>query len=236
MDETFLTPDGTVVPAVTAAEMESVDRVATEEFDLALLSMMENAGRGLADRSTATPGDRAVVLAGSGGNGGGGLACARHLHNRGVEVSVVLDRPAADLRGAAARQRRTVDRAGVETTVGGAIPDADVVVDALVGYGLEGTPRGRVAELISATADATGTVVSLDVPSGMDATTGATPGVAVAPARTVTLALPKTGLRAGGGELFCVDLGIPDAVFESAGLDYDRPFGTAPSVRIDRPS
>lgn len=234
MDDAFRTPDGTPVPAVTAAEMAEVDRVATGEFELALLSMMENAGRGLADRSTATPDDRVVVLAGSGGNGGGGLACARHLHNRGAEISVVLDRPPSHLAGAAARQWRTVDRAGVGATVGGPLPDADVVVDALVGYGLDGAPRGRVAELLPAAAEATGTLVSLDVPSGMDATTGATPGAAVDPDRTVTLALPKTGLRAGGGELFCVDLAIPDTVFVEAGVEYRRPFGQRASVRLER--
>lgn len=236
MEELFRTPDGTPVPAVTAGAMAAVDRIAVDEFGLALLSMMENAGRGLADRSTGGPDDCVVVLAGSGGNGGGGLAAARHLHNRGAEVSVVLDRPAADLDGAAARQWRTVDRAGVETTVGGPVPDADVLLDALIGYGLDGAPRGMAADLIRATTDATGTIVSLDVPSGTDATTGERPGAAVTPDRTVTLALPKTGLRAGDGDLFCVDLGIPDGVFAGAGVDYDRPFGTAPSVRLERPS
>jgi NAD(P)H-hydrate epimerase len=236
MDDPFRTPDGTPVPTVTADEMSAVDRVAVDEFDLALLSMMENAGRGLADRSTAGPDDRVVVLAGSGGNGGGGLAAARHLHNRGAEVSVVLDRPADDLAGAAARQWRTVDRAGVETTVAGPLPEADVLLDALIGYGLDGAPRGTAAGLIRATADVDGTVVSLDVPSGTNATTGERPAAAVTPDRTVTLALPKTGLRAGDGDLFCVDLAIPDAVFAGAGVDYERPFGTAPSVRLERPS
>lgn len=234
MDEPFRTPDGTPVPAVTADEMAAVDRVAVDQFALALLSMMENAGRGLAARSTATPDDRVVVLAGNGGNGGGGLAAARHLHNRGAEVSVVLDRSADDLAGAAARQWRTVDRAGVETAVGGPLPEADVLLDALIGYGLDGAPRGTAADLIRATVDASRTVVSLDVPSGMNATTGERPGAAVEPDRTVTLALPKTGLTAGDGPLFCVDLGIPDAVFAEAGVDYDRPFGTALSVRLER--
>lgn len=234
MDDPFRTSDGTAVPAVTADEMAAVDRVAVDEFDLALLSMMENAGRGLADRSPATPDDRVVVLAGSGGNGGGGLAAARRLHNRGAEVSVVLDRPADDLAGAAARQWRTVDRAGVATTVSGPLPEADVLLDALIGYGLAGAPRGTAADLIGATADADGTVVSLDVPSGMDATTGDRPGGAVEPDRIVTLALPKTGLVAVDGPLFCVDLAIPAAAFTEAGIDYARPFGTAPSIRLER--
>jgi hypothetical protein len=98
MDATFRTPDGALLPAVTAQETAAVDRVATGEYDLALLSMMENAGRGLADRSTAGPGGSVVVLAGSGGNGGGGLAGARHLHDRGVDYARPFgDRPSVPL-------------------------------------------------------------------------------------------------------------------------------------------
>jgi NAD(P)H-hydrate epimerase len=212
--------------------MAAVDRVAVDEFGLALLSMMENAGRGLIERSGVDPDDRVAVLAGPGGNGGGGLVAARHLHNRGVAVSVVLDRPPAELSGAAARQWGVLDRAGVAHTVGPQLPDADVVLDALLGYGLQGAPRGTAAAIIEA-APGRG-VVSLDVPSGVDATTGERPGVAMRPDRVVTLALPKTGLREVDCELYCVDLGIPDAVFREAGLDYIRPFGDAPSVPLER--
>jgi NAD(P)H-hydrate epimerase len=233
MDETFRTPDGTPVPAVTTDEMAAVDRVAVDEFGLALLSMMENAGRGLVERAGIGPDDRVVVLAGAGGNGGGGLVAARHLHNRGVAVSVVLERPPGELSGAAARQWGVLDRAGVAQTVGPPLPSADVVLDALLGYGLQGAPRGTAAELIEGAPEGD-TVVSLDVPSGVDATTGERPGVAVDAGRVVTLALPKTGLQAVDCDLYCVDLGIPDAVFHEAGLSYARPFGDATTVAVER--
>jgi NAD(P)H-hydrate epimerase len=233
MSHPFRTTDGTPVPAVTTEEMAAVDRVAVDEFGLALLSMMENAGRGLVERSGIGPGNRVVVLAGPGGNGGGGLVAARHLHNRGVVVSVVLDRPPAELSGAAARQWSVLDHAGVDQTVGPPLPDTDVVLDALLGYGLQGAPRGTAAEIIDAVPGGDA-VVSLDVPSGVDATTGERPGVAVRPGRVVTLALPKTGLREVDCDLYCVDLGIPDAVFHEAGLDYVRPFGDAWSVSLER--
>ena len=105
----FETADGRAVPAVTAATMREVDRVAVEEVGLPLLSMMENAGRALARVVRAERGGRrVVVLAGGGGNGGGGLACARHLANRDVPVEVVLDRDPAALAGATATQWRIV--------------------------------------------------------------------------------------------------------------------------------
>jgi NAD(P)H-hydrate epimerase len=233
MSHPFRTADGTPVPAVTTDEMAAVDRVAVDEFGLALLSMMENAGRGLVERSGIGPDDRVVVLAGPGGNGGGGLVAARHLHNRGVAVSVVLDRPPAELSGAAARQWGVLDRAGVAHTVGPPLPGADVVLDALLGYGLQGAPRGTAAEIIEAAPEGD-VVVSLDVPSGVDATTGETPGGAVRPGRVVTLALPKTGLQAVDCDLYCVDIGIPPAVFREAGVDSARPFGGATTVAIER--
>ena len=94
---TFWTKDGTFVPAVTADQMREVDRIAVEEFGLGILQMMENAGRNLAENVMgllARTGGKVAIMAGSGGNGGGGLCSARHLHNRGFGVWLVLDREA----------------------------------------------------------------------------------------------------------------------------------------------
>jgi NAD(P)H-hydrate epimerase len=87
----FALADGQPVPAVTAAQMREVDRAMIEDFRIELVQMMENAGRNLADLAWTryAPGT-VVVLAGPGGNGGGGLAAARHLLNRGADVAVVL--------------------------------------------------------------------------------------------------------------------------------------------------
>lgn len=226
----FYTPEGTPVPAVDAAEMREVDRVAVEEVGLPLLSMMENAGRTLAWHVRATREDeRVVVLAGDGGNGGGGLACARHLVNRGVQVRIVLDRPPEALSGAAATQVGILDAASVPVASGPdaleSSDDSRLVVDALVGYGLEGDLRGTARSLVEAVNGSPGPAVSLDVPSGVDATSGAVLGVAVDPDRTVTLALPKTGLDPTMADLYLADIGIPPAVYERTGIEYDRPFG-----------
>lgn len=237
----FVGPDDRPVTAVTAAEMRDVDRVAVEEIGLNLPRMMEHAGRGLADVVlSARPTDLPVtVLAGNGGNGGGGLACARHLANRDLPVRVVLDRPPAEINGVTAEQLRILKE--MDVPIKWVVADADLdaaldglVVDALIGYGLTGQPRGATAELIEAAGGATETVISLDVPSGTNATTGEAPGVAVEPDRTVTLALPKTGLAAVGGDLLLVDLSIPATVYDRLGIEYDSPFGNSFAVSLSR--
>jgi len=195
--------------------------------------MMENAGRALADVVAGRGPDGVTVLSGDGGNGGGGMACARHLANHGVAVEVVLDRPPGALDGAAASQHRVLAAMDAPVRVG-PVERAPVglVVDALVGYGLEGALRGTARELVESVDGAPGRVVSLDVPSGMDATTGATPGPWVRADLVVTLALPKTGLRQFDGGLVLADIGIPAVVFERAGIDYEPPFRGKPLVDL----
>lgn len=223
--DAFRTATGRTMPAVTAAEMNEVDRIAVDEIGLDLLQMMENAGRNLARHVRSHGPERVSVVAGNGGNGGGGLACARHLANRGIEVTVVLDRPAADLSGAAASQFRVLAATDVPVSESDVADiDADVVVDALIGYGLTGSIRGPAEELIRAINDGQETVVSLDVPSGIDATSGETLGVAVEANSTVTLALPKTGLVASDTPVVLGDIAVPAVVYERAGIDYESPF------------
>ncbi len=106
---------------------------------------------------------------------------------------------------------------------GDAIRRSQVVVDALIGYSLRGAPRGRVADLIHLCNQHAAQVLSLDVPSGLDATTGKAPGQVVRPDRTLTLALPKTGLRALRGEIYLADIGIPPEVYQRLGLTFEFP-------------
>lgn len=226
IEAAFRADTGVRVPAVTADEMAEIDRVAVGAFGLALPQMMENAGRTLARHAREAGPEPVQVLAGNGGNGGGGLVCARHLLNRDVDVEVVLDRPPDELDGAAASQYATLEAMGVTTHVGAdaVVGTNGTVVDALVGYGLDGAVRGSARSLVEATNEAPATVVSLDVPSGVDATTGEVLGTAVAPDRTVTLALPKTGLRETTGPLFLADISIPAGVYERSGVGYETPF------------
>ncbi|MFT4890853.1 MAG: NAD(P)H-hydrate epimerase [Halobacteriales archaeon] len=239
----FRTPGGREVTAVTASEMRAVDRVAVEEVGLELLQMMENVGRVLAwhvrdVRDARTEDGEVVVVAGNGGNGGGGMACARHLANRDVTVRVLLDRSPGELTGAAAHQARILEAMAVPRTT-----DADglfdhegpiVLVDALVGYGLSGEVRHPAREYVDRVNHRPDPVVSLDVPSGRDATTGETRGAAVTPDRTVTLALPKTGLDGATGALYLADIGIPGTAYDRLDVDYDPPFDDHDWVELER--
>lgn len=236
MQETFRTPGGTEVPAVTADEMREVDRVAVEETGPTLHSMMENAGRSLAETVVEYRGSRepVVVLAGGGGNGGGGLVAARHLANHGVPVEVVLDRPPGEYEGVTGQQLATVRATGVPVDAGTTtVPASGVAVDALVGYSLRGGPRGRVATLVEALDGRDDPVVSLDVPTGVDATTGERPGASVTADHTLTLALPKTGLDGLESSLSVADVGIPAVVYDRAGVAYASPFGEGYRVPLD---
>lgn len=230
----FTTAMGVQVPDVGAARMRELDRIAMEEFGIDLLQMMENAGRSLADTVRGLLGGEGgvTVLAGSGGNGGGGLAGARHLHGRGVPVRVVLARPPERMVPAAARQlailrAADVPVAGVEEADAW-IAESDVAVDALIGYGLRAPAEGATAGLIRTLNRRARRIVSLDLPSGLDATHGVIGGPVVRPARTLTLALPKTGLAdptADLAELWLADLGIPPEAIRRLGIaDYIPPF------------
>jgi NAD(P)H-hydrate epimerase len=202
--------------------------------------MMENAGRNLALAAiemmgpdwTTTP---VVVLAGTGGNGGGGICAARHLANRGVDVTVVVS-DVADMGAVPAAQLELF-----HGTPGRVIPvvaldalDTGLIADAVIGYSLRGAPTGVVAEMIDWIGHKSVPVVSLDVPSGINSTTGAAPGHHVTATRTLTLALPKTGLDVGAiGDLWLGDIGIPQEVYRRVGIAVaDTVFGSAYRVQI----
>jgi NAD(P)H-hydrate epimerase len=237
----FRTDNDLVIPAVTARQMREVDRIAVEAFHLDILQMMENAGRSLAhhvmDMLGTTRGS-VTILAGAGGNGGGGLCCARHLHNRRFHVHIVLDRNGESLTGPARNQLDTLRAAGIHpldnASVESALRQSELVVDALIGYGLRGHPHGRTAELIDLCNRYAKQVLSNDVPSGINATTGETPGAVVRANRVLTLAAPKTGLERLDSELFLTDIGIPPEVFHRIGLKFFSPFDNNYWIRLRR--
>ena len=221
----FVTSAGIEVPAVTADQMREVDRIAVEETGPNLYQMMENAGRNLAAMTirilgTEWRGKRIVVLAGTGGNGGGGICGARHLANRGGDVLVVVS-DATNLREVPAQQlatyRGTDGRVLGPDELGGL--DPSLILDAVIGYSLSGPPGGPALHMIEWALGVEAPVVSLDVPSGIDSTTGGAPGTHVLAAQTMTLALPKTGLDAlAPGDLWLSDIGIPAETYRRAGL------------------
>ena len=231
MKKRFFTSTNQEVPALTTDQMREVDRIAMQETGPNLFQMMENAGRNLAEMALEhLSGDwqqaRVVVLAGTGGNGGGGITAARHLANRGVRVELCMAMP-NKLSEVAAWQRKIF-----QSTAGKEVEfrsldskKLGLILDALIGYGLESAPRGIFAELIR-WANGTGAhIISLDVPSGMDSTTGQTPGEFIQSSSTMILALPKVGLaEAEAGETVLADIGIPKETYRRIGIAYSSPF------------
>jgi NAD(P)H-hydrate epimerase len=224
--------------------MREVDRVAVEQTGPTLLQMMEHAGLELALTAIDMLGDgwhdaRVLVLAGTGGNGGGGVCAARQLANRGVDVTVVSITHPKRSDGALGEQFLALDETPARVIRSGDAFDAaeyDLVIDAVVGYSLEGRPRAMQMGLIRAAGASGAPVLSLDVPSGIDADSGEAPGVAVRATRTLTLALPKRGLaEESAGELWVADLGIPAGVFARAGVTFEPFFGAASRLRLDYP-
>lgn len=227
----FVTEFGTDVPALTRDQMRELDRIAMEETGPNLFQMMENAGRTLAQVAIDILGRgwqaaRILVLAGPGGNGGGGICAARHLANRRARVTLALSDPDR-LRDVPAMQRKIFHQTpGREIEISRiAEHRPDLIVDALIGYSLTGAPRGTGADLIRWANGSAAPILALDVPSGVDATTGESPGEAIKPQRTITLALPKTGLfRAATGDLFLADIGIPPGAYRRVAATYIPPF------------
>jgi NAD(P)H-hydrate epimerase len=220
------------VPALTADQMREVDRVMVEDLHIELIQMMENAGRSLAELAIARFAPRGVaVLAGPGGNGGGGMAAARHLANRGCQVSVVLSEPGA-LTPVPAHQADILARMGV--VIAEEPTSVDLVVDALIGYSIHGSPTGRAAMLIEWANAQESPILALDTPSGLDVTTGIQGTPTVRATATMTLALPKVGLLAAPsvGELYLADISVPAHVYQRFGILPGQLFTDAPVIRV----
>ncbi len=242
------------VPSVTATVMTEVDRLAIEMYGITLLQMMEQAGSHLAEVVRLELGGdlrsrNVVVAVGPGNNGGGGLVAARHLVNRGASVRVVLARPTLRMTEAARHQLATLIAMGTSCCVATydlgdeeldvVLANADVVVDAILGYKIHGAPRGEVERLIGFVIRSGRPVVSLDLPSGIDPDTGDASGIAISGAATLTLALPKPGLIRGvgatrSGRLYLGDLGLPAALYAGLHIDVGPLFAAGRIVHLDR--
>jgi ADP-dependent NAD(P)H-hydrate dehydratase / NAD(P)H-hydrate epimerase len=221
-----------MIELLTTAEMAEADRL-TIAGGIPGIELMENAGRAVADRVAARhpPGLRIAVVAGPGNNGGDGFVVARILAERGYRVRVLLVGDAARLRGdaALAAQRWT---GPIEAASRTAITPADVVIDALFGAGLdrpvEGTPRAMIEAMNASAAR----IYAVDLPSGINGTTGKTMGTAVKAAETVTFFRRKPAHVLLPGRLHCgavhvADIGIPVSV-----LDRIKPRAWANAVDL----
>ena len=193
-----------LVPAVTSMEMAAVDQAMVDDYGIDLIQMMENAGRALAAlaRDRFLDGDprgkTVVVLAGPGGNGGGALVAGRRLHGWGARIRTVLAHEPDRYAPVPAKQLAILHRLGVEVVSSGQLvatpesPTPDLVIDGVIGYSLRGAPHGGAEALIRWSESARAPILALDVPSGMDATSG---DVHEASVRFGNPARPSTGFR-----------------------------------------
>jgi hydroxyethylthiazole kinase-like uncharacterized protein yjeF len=201
-------------PLPDAETMRATDRWAIEEQRISGLELMERAGAGLARLvGEVAPDGPVAVVCGKGNNGGDGYVAARLLREAWREVRVLALAPVEELRGDARANAERVE--DVRPFDAGALDGAAVVVDAVLGTGFEGVPRGAAADAIEAMSAQPAPVVAADVPSGVNASTGEVEGAAVCAVATATFAAAKPGLwvnpgKAHAGELHVVDIGIPE--------------------------
>lgn len=204
-----------------------------DDLGITLPQMMENAGRNLAGLAALLWSPASVtVLAGTGGNAGGALVAARHLSNRGLAVAVTLAN-AHRLRPVPALQLDIADRMGIPIDKGPV--SADLIIDGLIGYSLAGDPRDEAAELIEWANSQGSPILALDVPSGIDSTTGRVGSPCIRATATLTLALPKVGIMRSPdvvGALYLADISVPRSVYAGLGIDVDDPFADGPVVAI----
>jgi hydroxyethylthiazole kinase-like uncharacterized protein yjeF len=206
-----------------AHEMQEIDRLAQEDYGLSGDLLMEKAALAVCEvlERDFQPirGRKAYIFCGKGNNGGDGLALARLLWERQVVVTVVLAYELVAYSGLAALNLRRAEKFGVPVVAWrqldqSVIDGADLLVDALLGTGTQGVPRGILSEIIVKLNEWPKPVYALDLPSGVDVDTGQVRQMAVRAAKTITFGLPQPGLlsypgAAYTGELVIAPIGFP---------------------------
>jgi len=217
--------------SVTAEEMRKLDELASAS-GINTLQLMESAGLGVARVASLLLGkpSSVTVLAGKGNNGGDALVASRYLSNWGCEVSVIL--ASESLGELASRQFQSLSGTGIsilshdDKDAGNVITKASLVIDGLLGYGLKGNPREPYSSLIEKANSLARAILSVDVPSGLDSTTGMAMNPCIKAQATATLGLPKKGLFSGdgkalAGKVYLVDIGIPLSLYSRFGIDTE---------------
>ena len=201
------------LPTLSSAQVNQVDALAQERFGLSVEWLMEAAGWQIAR----FVGRRATVVCGVGNNAGDGLAAARHLHRWG-RLAGVCCVDATRLRGPAALELTALQKHGVDVSDKLRLDEAAVVVDAIFGTGLSRAPEAKFAEWIEGINESGREVVSVDVPSGLDADSGVAYSPTVKASVTIALGLPKPGLLNLPGGVVVADIGIPAEAYAAVGV------------------
>lgn len=226
MKRTFLPP----------AAIRELDRRAIEDYGIPGIVLMENAGRGCADKICELDIDGPVVICcGKGNNGGDGFVIARHLELREVPVEVLLFADPANLRGDALVNYEIVRRAQIAlticddqkspepvwlTSVIAKLQASGLLVDALLGTGTTGEPRFPLNLVIDAINAAQKPKIAIDLPSGLDAATGVPSASTIRATQTLTFVAQKTGFANPAakeclGQVHVLDIGAPRVLVEA---------------------
>ncbi|MCP5145370.1 MAG: NAD(P)H-hydrate dehydratase [Gammaproteobacteria bacterium] len=208
------------------AAVRAVERKAIEHLNISGLSLMQRAGAAAWTtlRSRWPDARSVVVVCGPGNNGGDGYVVARHAAAAGMTVTVLeVGKPVASGDAAACRDAMLADGVMPLPFQNGSLPAADIIVDAIFGIGLARPPAGDFEAAIMAINAADAPVFAIDLPSGLNADTGATPGAVVHAACTQTFIALKPGLVTGHGPAVCgeivnADLDIPAAGYDGAAI------------------
>ncbi|RMH70019.1 MAG: NAD(P)H-hydrate dehydratase [Gemmatimonadetes bacterium] len=230
----YIPPSGSNYKVVSAVQMQQIDALTINEIGIPGAVLMENAGHLTAQIIHAEfTGRIAYIFTGKGNNGGDGFVIARHLHNWGWTVKLLMLTPIDQLRGDARLNADICHQLQIpmEVLTPESLPQtdltpADVLVDAIFGTGIKGAVRGFVAEIIEWINTSQKPVVAVDVPSGLNTDTGAVAGVCVRADLTCTMGLPKIGqlIPPGSmyvGHLHILDIGFPRSLTEDPNLTID---------------
>ncbi len=218
-------------------QMREIDRQTIDRFGVPSITLMENAGAeiseiAISEFNTTKP----VIICGRGGNGGDGFVCARHLAMRGIQSKVFLLSNSEYLKGNPKINFGILTKGfsgmvelytGINdsnmTELSHAVQESDLIIDAIIGTGLSKSPVGVSAQAIELVNSVRTPVLSIDMPSGVDGSTGQIPGIAVNADLTCTFGLPKIGqlLSPGAkfvGRLILVNVGFPDVLLDDPAI------------------
>ncbi|MBT1278641.1 bifunctional ADP-dependent NAD(P)H-hydrate dehydratase/NAD(P)H-hydrate epimerase [Thermoanaerobacter sp. CM-CNRG TB177] len=225
---------------LTSKQMREVEKIAIEKIGIPSICLMENAGRETALEVKKILEEKnlnsVIIISGKGNNGGDGYVVARNLYNWGADVKVFLTTSIGAISGDAKVNLDAILNMGIyvaEITqrehlkfLEKAIKESDVIVDAIYGIGLKGRITGIVKDIIEMINQANKIVVSVDIPSGLNADTGKIEGCAIKASKTVTMQFVKPGLLVYpgvdyAGEVRVAEIGIPCRLAAEIGYDYN---------------
>jgi NAD(P)H-hydrate epimerase len=231
------------------AEIKRIDKTAIQEYGISEEILMENAGEAVYQAIKTeinVPGNHFIIFCGIGNNGGDGLVVARKLHsNQGFVTVFLLDDP-EKFKGAAKINYEIVQRLEIDMDVitdvdevQWEISEADVIVDAIFGTGLDREVKDLPKQLIEMINSANKLVVSVDIPSGINGDTGEIMGTAVFANYTVTFGLPKLGNLLYPGFQFCGKLiystiSLPPELLIHADINVEINFPTDLPIRMSQ--